>query len=35
MPAEAAGERFLQLSDHGEEKDLKARLERIEGSAPQ
>ena len=30
MPDEALGERFLQLSDHGEEKALKERLERIE-----
>jgi putative ATPase len=32
MPDEAIGERFLQLSDHGEERDLKARQERIEES---
>jgi hypothetical protein len=29
MPAEAAGERFLELSEHGEEKELRERLERI------
>jgi putative ATPase len=32
MPDEAIGERFLQLSDHGEERDLKACQERIEES---
>jgi putative ATPase len=29
MPADATGERFLELSDHGEERELRARLERI------
>jgi putative ATPase len=29
MPAEAAGERFLELSEHGEEAELRERLERI------
>ena len=29
MPAEAVGERFLELSEHGEEADLRERLERI------
>ena len=29
MPDEAIGERFLELSEHGEEKDLAERLERI------
>jgi putative ATPase len=29
MPPEAAGERFLELSEHGEEKELRERLERI------
>jgi putative ATPase len=29
MPAEAAGERFLELTDHGREKDLGERLQRI------
>jgi putative ATPase len=29
MPAEAIGERFLELSEHGEEADLRERLERI------
>jgi putative ATPase len=29
MPEEAVGERFLELSEHGEESELRARLERI------
>ncbi len=29
MPEEAVGERFLELSEHGEESDLRERLERI------
>jgi putative ATPase len=29
MPPEAAGERFLELSDHGEERSLRERLEEI------
>ena len=29
MPAEAEGERFLELSEHGEERDLAERLDRI------
>ena len=29
MPPEAAGQRFLELSEHGAEAELKARLERI------
>jgi putative ATPase len=29
MPEEAAGQRFLELSEHGEESDLRERLERI------
>ena len=29
MPSDAAGERFLELSDHGDERELKERLERI------
>jgi putative ATPase len=29
MPADAEGERFLELSDHGEERELRERLERI------
>ena len=29
MPPEAAGERFLELSDHGEEREMAERLERI------
>jgi putative ATPase len=29
MPAEAAGERFVELTDHGEEKSLRQRLQRI------
>ena len=29
MPAEAAGERFLDLTEHGREKDLGERLQRI------
>jgi putative ATPase len=29
MPAELAGERFLELTDHGEERELRERLERI------
>src|SRR5215203_1531579 len=29
MPEEAVGERFLELSEHGEEADLRERLERI------
>jgi putative ATPase len=29
MPAELAGERFLELSEHGEERELSERLERI------
>ena len=33
MPPEAEGERFLELSDHGEERELDERLERIEGRA--
>ena len=32
MPPEAAGERFLELSGHGEERDLADRLERIRRS---
>jgi putative ATPase len=30
MPDEAIGERFLELSGHGEERELRERLERIE-----
>jgi putative ATPase len=29
MPEEALGERFLELSDHGEERELRERLEKI------
>jgi hypothetical protein len=29
MPDEAVGERFLELSEHGEERDLRERLEKI------
>jgi len=29
MPEEAVGERFLELSEHGEESELRERLERI------
>ena len=29
MPAEAAGERFLELGVHGEEAGLRERLERL------
>ena len=29
MPAELAGKRFLDLSEHGEERELRERLERI------
>jgi hypothetical protein len=29
MPAEAVGERFLELSDRGAERELRERLERI------
>jgi putative ATPase len=29
MPAQAIGERFLQLSEHGEESELRERLDRI------
>jgi putative ATPase len=29
MPAEALGERFLELSEHGEERELRERLDRI------
>jgi putative ATPase len=29
MPPETAGERFLELSEHGEERELRERLERI------
>ena len=29
MPAEAAGERFLELTGHGEEREMAERLERI------
>jgi putative ATPase len=29
MPSELAGERFLELSEHGEESELRERLERI------
>ena len=29
MPAEAVGERFLELSEHGEEAALRERLEEI------
>ena len=32
MPDEALGERFLELSEHGEEKELRERLERIRRS---
>ena len=29
MPSEAEGERFLELSEHGEERELRERWERI------
>jgi hypothetical protein len=29
MPGEAIGERFLELTDHGDERELRERLERI------
>ena len=29
MPPEAVGERFLELTEHGEERELRERLERI------
>jgi hypothetical protein len=29
MPEEAAGERFLELTEHGEEREMAERLERI------
>jgi hypothetical protein len=29
MPPEAEGEHFLELSEHGEEAELRERLERI------
>jgi hypothetical protein len=29
MPDEAVGERFLELTEHGEERDLAERLEKI------
>ena len=29
MPADAVGERFLELTGHGEEAELKERLDRI------
>ena len=29
MPPEAEGERFLELSEHGEEAAMRERLERI------
>jgi hypothetical protein len=29
MPDEAVGERFLELTEHGEERDLRERLEKI------
>ena len=29
MPDEAIGERFLELSEHGDEKELRERLARI------
>jgi putative ATPase len=29
VPSEAAGERFLELSEHGEERQLQERLQRI------
>jgi putative ATPase len=29
MPDDALGERFLELSEHGEERELRERLERI------
>jgi putative ATPase len=32
MPEETAGERFLELSEHGEERELQERLERIRKS---
>jgi putative ATPase len=32
MPPEARGERFLELSDHGEERELAQRLARIRGA---
>ena len=38
MPPEAEGRRFLELSDHGEERELRERQEKIErarGRAPQ
>ena len=32
MPDEALGERFLELSEHGEERELRERFERIRRS---
>ena len=29
MPSEAEGRRFLELTEHGEERELRERLERI------
>jgi hypothetical protein len=29
MPDDAIGERFLELSEHGEERAMRARFERI------
>jgi hypothetical protein len=29
MPEEAVGERFLELTEHGDERDLAERLEKI------
>jgi hypothetical protein len=29
MPPEAAGQRFLELTDRGEERELRERLERV------
>ena len=32
MPPEAAGERFLELSDRGAEQEMRERLARIRGA---
>ena len=32
MPSEAEGERFLELTEHGEERELRERWQRIRGA---
>ena len=32
MPSDAEGERFLELTEHGEERELRERWQRIRGA---